>query len=541
MTQAFVGIDVGTGSARAGMFDESGRLLASAKHPIRLWQEAGGIAEQSSADIWAAVCTATKQAVASSGIVPDKIAGLGFDATCSLVVLDAGMQPVAVGPSNDPQRDIIVWMDHRAVAETKAINQSGSKVLDYVGGSISPEMQSPKLLWLKRHKPASFAKAAHFFDLSDYLTARATGSLARSTCTVTCKWTYLAHEKRWDDAFFQTIGLEEFPAEAYARIGTEIVEPGQRLGNGLTAVAASALGLKAGTPVGASLIDAHAGGVGTVGAVGPNGEAPNPLGRVAYIMGTSACIMASTQDPLFVKGIWGPYQSAMIPGFWLNEGGQSAAGAAIDYLMKLHPAYGELESSAKADGLAPLEWLERRILDESEASQAVLQTRGLHVVPDLLGNRSPFADPDAHGVISGLDMEPGIGGLTRLYLAALCGLGYSTAQVIEAFRAKGLACDTLVMSGGASRSPLVRQIMADSTGCTVAYPTTPEPVLLGAAMLGAMAAGRYASLTEAMAAMSKIGSLTAPADGAIADFHARKRQVFALMQDLDRQSRVIMG
>lgn len=540
MEKAFIGIDVGTGSARAGIFDTEGRLLASAKHPIRLWQDAGGVAEQSSDDIWVAVCTATRQALAASGLPPQQIAGIGVDATCSLVVLDDRFQPVTVSASGEAARNIIVWMDHRAASETKEINQSGARVLDYVGGSISPEMQSPKLLWLKRHLPDSFAKAAHFFDLSDYLTARATGSLARSTCTVTCKWTYLAHEKCWDGDFFRAIGLPEFPDEAYARIGTEIVEPGTPLGRGLTAEAAADLGLLPGIAVGAALIDAHAGGVGTVGAVGPNGEAPDPLARVAYIMGTSACIMASTESPLFVKGIWGPYQSAMIPGLWLNEGGQSAAGAAIDYLMRLHPAFPDLETRAKAEGLAPLEWLEKAILARGPASDAVLATQHLHIVPDLLGNRSPFADPDARGVILGLDMEPGIDGLIRLYLAALCGLGYSTAQVIDAFRAAGQECTTLVMSGGASRSPLVRQIMADSTGCTVAYPTTGEPVLLGAAMLGALGAGRFPDLPQAMAAMARIGVLTQPAAGAIAAFHAKKRRIFTLMQTLDRDARSLM-
>jgi D-ribulokinase len=97
------------------------------------------------------------------------------------------------------------------------------------------------------------------------------------------------------------------------------------------------------------------------------------------------------------------------------------------------------------------------------------------------------------------------------------------------------------MSGGASRSALVRQIMADCTGCTVAYPTTREPVLLGAAMLGAMAAGRFTSLRAAMAALSRIGAVTEPANGAIAAFHLKKRQVFTHMQALDRLSRTIMA
>lgn len=537
----FIGVDVGTGSARAGLFDATGRLLATARHPIALWQESGGIAEQSSDDIWAACATAVRQAVERAGVSAATVRGIGFDATCSLVVLDSDGVPLPVGASGDPARNVIVWMDHRAIAEARDIDATRHPVLDHVGGSISPEMQTPKLLWLKRHLPATFRSAGHFFDLADYLTWRATGSLARSGCTVTCKWTYAAHERRWRDDFFAQLGLEDLSADDHRRIGSEIVDPGMALGAGLTERAAEELGLTPGTPVGAALIDAHAGGIGTLGGRGPEGEEPSRSGRLAYIMGTSACIMATTPDPVFVPGIWGPYFSAMVPGSWLNEGGQSAAGAAIDHLVQLHPAHGEASRAASERGLGLLEFLEHRILASApDASEAAIRAHGLHILPDLLGNRSPNADPDARAAILGLEIERGIEGLEQLYLAALCGLGYGAAQVVEAFRAKGIECEMLVMSGGAARSPLVRQIMADATGCAVAHPASPEPVLLGAAMLGAQAGGAFPSLSEAMAAMSRIESVVRPAGGRIAAFHRAKRTIYDRLQLLDREARILM-
>src|SRR5262249_54429525 len=154
-------------------------------------------------------------------------------------------------------------------------------------------------------------------------------------CTVTCKWTYLAHEGRWDESYFRSTGLGALVDEGFARIGTEIVAAGTPLGNGLTTEAAAALGLIPGTPVAAGLIDAHAGGVGTVGGRGGEGTL---FTRMAYVFGTSACTMSTTSEPAFVQGVWGPYFSAMVPGLWLNEGGQSAAGAAIDRLVRTHPA-----------------------------------------------------------------------------------------------------------------------------------------------------------------------------------------------------------
>src|SRR5690606_36732133 len=147
MTSYYLGVDVGTGSARAGLFDASGTMLASAKRDVTIWREAGSIVEQSSADIWQAVCESVREAVRLAGVEPAQIAGIGYDATCSLVVLGEGGTPLAVGPSNDPSRDIILWMANRAVGQAERINATKAEVLDYVGGTISPELQTPKLLW----------------------------------------------------------------------------------------------------------------------------------------------------------------------------------------------------------------------------------------------------------------------------------------------------------------------------------------------------------------------------------------------------------
>lgn len=87
-------------------------------------------------------------------------------------------------------------------------------------------MQTPKILWLKENRPHIYQQARHFFDLADYLTWRSTGDEARSVCTVTCKWTYLAHEQRWDAGYFRQIGLEELADEDFVRIGQRIVDPG---------------------------------------------------------------------------------------------------------------------------------------------------------------------------------------------------------------------------------------------------------------------------------------------------------------------------
>jgi D-ribulokinase len=536
MVEAYVGVDIGTGSARAGVFDASGQLLASARRAIAIWHEPGEIVEHSSSDIWAAATGAVREAVGESGLGAGEFAGIGFDATCSLVVLDAAGNGLPVGPSGDPERDTIVWMDHRAIREAETINASGHEVLRYVGGKISPEMEAPKLAWLARHMPATFARAGHFFDLTDFLTWRATGDLTRSMSTVTCKWTYLAHEGRWAAEFFDSIGLGALAQDNFSRIGARVAPPGAPMGRGLTKASGVQMGLPEGLPVGAGLIDAHAGAIGTLGA-GLDGGPVDPLRRLALILGTSSCCMALAKVPRFIDGVWGPHFAALTPGHWLAEGGQSAFGAAIDHLMKMHPRFAQ--TAERTNGPA-FEQMERDILAQAGSfSSAALLSRDLHVLPDFLGNRSPHADSKARGALFGLDLRDDYASLLQFYVAGLAGLAHGLAQIIRTFEAGGYDFERLVVSGGAARSALVRQLIADASGKIVSAPQTSEPVLLGAAMLGAVAAGRH-SVQSAMSAMSRLAKQSLPAEGEIAAFHRRKRRAFETIQQTEQGVRAMM-
>ena len=154
----------------------------------------------------------------------------------------AAGRPVTVSTGGEPEWDTIVWLDHRAVAEAEECTASGHRILAYIGGVMSPEMETPKLLWLKRHLPASWARAGLFLDLADFLTFKASGARARSQCTLTCKWTYLAHESPgWQRDFFAHLGAEDLLERGAL---PETASPiGQDLGP-LTEDAAQALGLE---------------------------------------------------------------------------------------------------------------------------------------------------------------------------------------------------------------------------------------------------------------------------------------------------------
>ena len=531
----FLGIDVGTGSARAGIFNARGRRLGSASEPITMWKPAPDHVEQSSEDIWRACCRATRAALRESGLKASAIKGIGFDATCSLVALDREDGPVSVSITGKAEQNVIVWMDHRAIPQAERINQGGHAVLKYVGGVISPEMQTPKLLWLKENLPATWKQTARFLDLPDFLVYRATGNDTRSLCTTVCKWTYLGQRgpdgAGWDAGYFKSIGLGDLAADGFRRIGTTIRPMGEPVGFGLTPEAAQDLGLEAGVAVGVSIIDAHAGGLGLLGAT-IKGEAPTPKAlnqRLALIGGTSSCHMAVSPKPRFIAGIWGPYFSAMIPDLWLTEGGQSATGALIDHVIFSHAAAAPLQAEARRAGRTIYELLNDRLAVLAKAGcmpHPAALTAGLHVQPDFHGNRSPRADPTLTGAISGLTLSAVADDLALQYLAAIQAVAYGTRHILDEMNRKGYAIDTLLACGGGTKNPVFLREHADITGCRLVLPKEPEAVLLGSAILGAVAAGAYDSVLEAMAAMSAAGRVVTPAKGPAARFHDAKYKVF---------------
>lgn len=560
-----LGVDVGTGSARAGLFDEKGKLLGFASSPIQIWKE-GDCIEQSSTDIWNAVCTSVKSACSLANVDGNEIMGIGFTATCSLVAIDDDGSPVTVSWSGDSRRNVIVWMDHRAIKQAERINAFKSPVLQYCGGSLSPEMEPPKLLWVKENLKESWSMAFRWMDLSDWLSYRATGDDTRSLCTTVCKWTYLGHahleqlnEKDsrdmeacgWDDDFWEEIGLGDLADGHHAKIGRSVAFPGHPLGSGLTPAAAKELGLQEGTPVGTSLIDAHAGGVGVMESVPASDSksgAEDEEGichRMVLVCGTSTCHMAVSRSKLFIPGVWGPYWSAMVPHYWLTEGGQSATGALLDNIVENHIASPHLANRAASQGTTVFALLNKMLesmAQEQNCPFISALTKDLHILPDFHGNRSPLADPLAKGMVCGLTLDTNEKQLALLYLAAVQAIAYGTRHIVEHCNANGHKIDTLLACGGLSKNSLYTQEHADIIGYPIVLPRENESVLLGAAILGAVAAKKYPSLHEAMKALSAPGQVIYPSkDPYVKKYHDAKYKIFRDLYEKQVSYRSIMA
>ena len=517
--QVYLGIDVGSASVRAGIFDAAGRRLAFAVRPIQQFHPRPLFVEQSSADIWAQTCSAMREAVGAAAINPARIAAVGVDATCSVVAVGAQGQSVSMAENGDTDHDIIMWMDHRATPQTAAINATQDEALAYVGGEVSIEMELPKVLWLKQNFPERYASAWRFFDLADYLVWRLSDADIASVCTLTCKWNYLAHENRFSENMLSAVGLDDLTR----KIPPQVQPLGSAAGK-LSSKAAAEMGLPAGIVVATGIIDAHAGGLALISTA--------PQGSLAIIGGTSNCHMVVSPDPVMVPGVWGPYFGAMLPGYWLNEGGQSAAGALLEWTVRQSDAWPLLEATAKDEDRNIYAVLNDWLADLE--ARETWPTRDLHVLSDHHGNRSPRANPGARGVVVGLTLEQGKDALARLYLATLQALAYGTRHIIESMNAAGHTIERIVMCGGGTKNPYWLRENADATGCEIHLVSEEDAVTLGAALLGAVASGAFSSMPAAAADMVRPGGSVAARPQTKA-FHDAKYSIYLqLYQDMER-------
>ncbi|GAA5941733.1 FGGY-family carbohydrate kinase [Sporobolomyces koalae] len=516
----FIGVDVGTGSARAALVSNDGDIVAESTYNTTTWRDDRDkdIFEQSSGQIWSCISQACQDVLRTSQIPPTLVKGVGFDATCSLVVanLESG-EPVSVTPGTYTEqgfpegtkdvekRDIILWADHRAHQEAKKINSTKSKWLNYVGKTISLEMEVPKMLWLKNNMPASLFSSCMFFDLPDWLSYRATSNLARSNCSLACKCSYVPPgvegSKGWNDEFFTEIGLEEFVKNDFKQVGGIpgknglILTAGQPVGQGLSEKAAKELGLEPGTAVGSAVIDAYAGWVGTVAAP-MEGQTTTELSdsrhRLAAIAGTSTCHIVQSEDPVFVPGVWGPYKHAIFPGYWMNEGGQSSTGQLLDFMIDTHPASAKLKELAQSQGTNIFSML-TDILDQMVKDKGVpfmsYLTKDFYLYPDLHGNRSPLADPSMRGMLIGMALDKTVGDLALRYYATAEAIALQTRQIIDEMNDKGHQVKSIFMSGGLVKNRFLMSLIADICNIPIQLPHSHSAsVVLGSAMLGAAAA-----------------------------------------------------
>jgi FGGY-family pentulose kinase len=489
------------------------------------------------------------------------IRGIGFDATCSLAVFTHDTdEPVSItGPKFDESgndHNVILWLDHRPVEETKKINDTKHNLLRYVGGTMSIEMEIPKVLWLKNNMPQELFDRCKFYDLTDALEHLATGNEKRSFCSVVCKQGFVpvgvdGSVKGWQEDFLTEIGLEDLAKDNFARMGGvngvvthtfstgsssdlciqngEYLSAGELAGT-LCEKAATDLGLPAGIAVGSGVIDAYAGWIGTVGAKIPllenqldkdvsANDQSQAFTRLAAVAGTSTCHLVMSKDPVFVNGVWGPYRDSIIPGFWMAEGGQSATGELLKHVLETHPAYNQAISMAKSNNTNIYDFLNDHLRNmQAKASAPSISYLGRHFFfyGDFFGNRSPIADPTMSGSVVGLSSDKSLDGLAIYYYGTMEFIALQTHQIISTMNNAGHKISSIFMSGSQCQNDILISLMATACDMPVLIPRyVHAAVCHGAAMLGAKAAsadrnGRTEDLWSIMDRMTKPGKVVEP-------------------------------
>lgn len=525
-----IGVDVGTGSARALIIDEDGKSVASASRDIDEWQPRPGRHEQSVTNIWDSVCHAVKEALLQSGTPPGSVRSIAFVATCSLALFTHDTdEPVAAGgrESADKDHNVILWMDQRAQREAEAINETRHELLRYLGGSVSVLMELPKILWWKRHVSEADFRRAKFYDLHDALTHIATGN-ERFPCTEMCARDALpvgvdGTAKGWSREFLEAVQLEILADEDFKRVGGVCrhgrAPPAGTSAGPLCERAARDLGLPPEVEVGIGTIDSYSGWVGTAGSR-LDGRKEAPLhARMAVVAGTSACYIVASRKPVFAEGIWGPYQDWVVPGYWMSEGGQVATGMLLRHVLEVHPAYDAALRGADSSGGSIFDFLDRHLEHmrcETGAPDVSYLGRNYFYYGDLYGNRSPIADPSMTGSVVGLTGDKSIDNLAIQYYGVLEFIALQLRHVVSTMNEAGTEINSLFLSGSVANNANLRRLMATACDMPVIIPRQAgAAVCLGAAMLAAtattkMPSGGPGSLWSVMQNLGQQGEVQEP-------------------------------
>ena len=432
---ALVGLDVGTTGVKAIAISPSGEVLARAEEEYPLSTPRPGWAEQDPEDWW----RATERALAALWVEP---AGIGLSGQMhGLVALDSADRVL---------RPAILWNDQRTAAECAEIEErvGFDRLVALTGNRALTGFTAPKLLWLRRHEPEVYGRIARVLLPKDYVRLRLTGAHATDVADASGTLLFDVAARRWSEEVLDAL---ELPA---SWLPTALESP---------AVSGQTRG---GVPIAAGAGDQAAGALG-VGVAEP--------GRLSVVLGTSGVVFAAMPEFKADRQARVHAFCHAVPGAWHAMGVMlSAAGS----LRWLHDVVGGTYDELFA-----------------EAAKWPAGAEGLLFAPYLGGERTPHADPDARGAFTGLSLRHDRGALVR---AVLEGVAFGLRDSLDLLSELGVAAEAGRASGGGARSELWLKIVASALGLPLERTAAEEGAAFGAALLGGVAAGVFASPQEAI-------------------------------------------
>jgi xylulokinase len=462
-----LGIDVSTTATKAVLVEPSGAVvgIGSAEYPYEVPQPLWS--EQDPELWWTGAVAAIRSVLASTGVAGTDIAAIGLTGQMhGAVLLDA---------ADAVLRPAILWNDQRTAAECDAIRVAvgRERLIAITGNDALTGFTAPKLVWVRDHEPDVWQRVAHVLLPKDFVRLRLTGEHALDKADGAGTILFDLAARDWSPVVLGALGID--PAWMPPTF------EGPSVTGTVTASAAAATGLRAGTPVVAGGGDQAANAVGT-GVVSP--------GTVALSLGTSGVIFAATDRPIFEPAGRVHAFCHAVPGRW--------------HLMSVMlSAAGSLRWFREA--LAP----DLSFADLVEAAGEVpAASDGLLFLPYLTGERSPHPDPLARGAFVGLTVRHDRRHLTR---AVLEGVAFGLRDGLDLMIAAGMPRPTQIRaSGGGTASPLWRQILADVLEAEIATVSTTEGAAYGAGLLAAVGAGWFPDVDAVVEATVATTTMAAP-------------------------------
>jgi xylulokinase len=455
--RAHLGIDVGTSGVKALVVDPHGRTAADATAPLTLATPRPGWAEQDPEDWWRAAVKAVRAALRRARVKRGDVASIGLSGQMhSSVFLDA---------RNKVIRPALLWCDGRTTRQCQAITQAvGADNLRR--WACNPALEGftlPKILWLREHEPAAWRRLAKVILPKDFIRLRLTGVLATDPSDASATLMYETAGLKWSADILKAVGLSQ-------AIVPDVVGSSETSGK-VGATAARALGIAEGVVVAGGGADNACGAIG-VGAVAP--------GEAVSSWGTSGTVLAPTTQPIVDPGLRAHTFCHAVPETWYVMGVMLTAGGAFAWFRDL-VARGAREKEAT------------RLLNE-EAAKIPIGAEGLTFLPYLQGERTPHRDASARGAFVGLSLAHGRGHMSR---AVLEGVTFGLRDSVAIVRDMNLPLACILVTGGGAKSPFLRKLQADVFGVPVARVNREEGPALGAALLGAVAAGAFKDVAVA--------------------------------------------
>lgn len=439
--------DLGTSGNKASLHRATGELVASASatYPTR---HGRGTSEQDPHDWWRAVIDSTRELLATSGVDPRTVEGI--------CVAGQMMAAVLLDERYEPVRPAMIWSDQRATEQAAAITATvgADRAFELTGHRVAANYTLPKVAWVRDHEPDAFARARHVCVTKDYVNLRLTGRLATDHSDASSTAAYDLAVGDWSDELLAAADIDR-------ALWPEVVPSTEVLGT-LTTQAADALGLPP------SVLVVAGGGDGPMANVAAASLAPEDPAYVC--LGTSAWYATTTTAPIADPAQRGFTYRHIVPGLFAPTATTQAGAASLSWL-----------ADALACGLVPAELA-------AEASGVRAGEDGLFFLPHLLGERTPWWNPDASGTFAGLRPAHGRAHLAR---AVMEGVGLALALCRDALADGDHEVRPVSVIGGGANSDAWLQVFADLWGVPVQRrAVTTGATALGAAVTGLVGLGR---------------------------------------------------